>query len=125
MSAFDEKRRLKRFLYSWPALLFLVGMVGWLASGVWGIYAKERLTRATLESRQEELAEVEGRERELATSINELKTPRGVEKELREKFEVARPGEGVLVIVEGPPHERDEGASSFGIWGNIRHFFGF
>ena len=125
MSVFDEKRRFKRFLYSWPVILILAGVALWLGFGVWGIYAKERLTRVKLERQQEELAEVKGREQELEASINELKTARGVEKELREKFEVARPGEGVIVIVDSPLGTEDDPASPLGLWAKIKRFFGF
>jgi len=86
--------------YSKISLVVLAVVVIFLSRAAYGAYQKYALARATLKSAETKLAEIESRQETIRTEINELKTTRGIESELRTKFQVAKPGEEVIIIVE-------------------------
>lgn len=93
---------MKQWLYSWPSLLVLLIISGFLIHGVWEVYQQERQTRVNKNQRLAHLEELEDRKEALEEEIARLGTARGVEEEIRQKFEVAKAGEAVIVIVEQP-----------------------
>lgn len=105
MFDFYEKRKLRNILYSKPVLGLLVVIMFFFAYTAWGALEKELETRATWKERAAVLSELEGRETELEAEIERLKTEKGIEAEIRSKFEVAKEGEEVIVIVEPPEEE--------------------
>ncbi|MBT3282976.1 hypothetical protein HN375_02345 [bacterium] len=109
MLDFHEKRRFKRLLYSKVTLVILGFIVIWLAFAVWSMYKKERDTRLRRIEQKEVLNELEGREESLREEIERLSTERGIEQEVRSKFEVGKDGEEMIIIVDNP---EDEGFSN-------------
>ena len=106
MFEFHEKRKLKRLVYSKPTVVVLFIVVLFLLNGVWNVYQKERDTNEKKVMVQRELDELESRERELRKEVNRLSTKRGIEEEILGKFNVARSGEGIIVIVDAPEGDR-------------------
>ena len=102
MLDFHEKRRFKRLLYSKVTLVILGFIVIWLAFAVWSMYKKERDTRLRRIEQKEVLNELEGREESLREEIERLSTERGIEQEVRSKFEVGKDGEEMIIIVDNP-----------------------
>lgn len=102
MFDFYERRKIKQWLYSWPFLIILIFISVLLIRGVSEVYQQERITRVNKNQRIEYLEELENREDALQKEIDRLNTGRGVEEEIRQKFEVAKEGEEVIVIVEPP-----------------------
>ena len=117
MFDFYERRRIKRWLYSWPFLIVLIVASGSLLNGVWGVYQQERQTRINRNQRLTHLEELKIREGALKEEIDRLNTGRGIEEEIRQKFEVAKEGERVIVIVDppenGPGFEVEEPKNQF------------
>jgi len=105
MFEYQEKRRIKRILYSKPAIVILLVLILLLANAVWGVYEKARGTGIKKAEIKRELDELAKRREELKREIDRLSTVRGIESELRSKFNVARAGEGVIVIVESGENE--------------------
>lgn len=105
MLDFYEKRKLRNILYSKAILSILGILILLLLYSVWGVYEKERETRVKKSQRVEILDELRGRETLLQNEVDRLSTERGIEEELRSKFEVAREGEEVIVIVDAPEDE--------------------
>ncbi len=102
MFDFYERRKIKQWLYSWSFLAVLFISSTFIAHGVWGVYQKERQTRI---NKNQQLTYLEGlkvRQEALEEEITGLNTERGIEEEIRQKFEVAKEGENVIVIVESP-----------------------
>lgn len=100
MSEFNKKKNYRKFIYS-PftlVLLFLVLLV--LFRALWGVYKKEEISAQYLEKEQEQLTSIISRQKELAQSVDYLKTDKGVEAEIRSKFRVVRDGESVAVILD-------------------------
>ena len=102
MLDFHEKRKMRNLVYSKVVLFFLLMIIFLLSYSVWGIYQKERETQIRKTQRAQVLTEVKERERVLEEEIERLSTQRGVEEEIRSKFDVARVGERILVIVDAP-----------------------
>jgi len=84
-------------------LLLFVTIVAVRAA--WGMYVK--LTRATAgqEAAEVQLAALKAQQTEVAASVAELSSEKGVEAQIRQRFGVAKQGEGEIEIV------RDSGAA--------------
>lgn len=100
MRELEQKQKLKRRIYSIPALIGLFLITVALSRGAYSILTKERLTSKEVELLQEEVADLSEREAFLNSSIEKLKTEEGIEEEIKSKFNVARSGERVAVIVD-------------------------
>jgi cell division protein FtsB len=96
---FHEKRKFKRYLYSKFTLVVLLGILVLLVPGVWNMFQKEEETRANLNEQELILEELKQREANLRAEIERLSSERGVEEELRSKFEIGKEGEEAIVIV--------------------------
>jgi len=101
MLDFQRKRNFRKILYSPLVIIPMAILFVILASGVWGVYNKSKLSSANLLREQLELAKLEDRQRNLATSIDYLKTEQGLEDEIRTKFRAVKEGERIAVIIDG------------------------
>lgn len=119
-----QRRRLKRLLSSpVTAVVFLV-VAAFLLHATWGVYKKERESRLNRERAEELLGTLQAREKTLAGDIEKLKTDRGLEEEIRERFPVAREGEEVVVIVEPVGDASAKKAlPAVGFWERLKRFF--
>lgn len=106
---FQEKRKVKRLIYSKITLLILAVIVLLLLKSVWGVYEKARVTRDNLNRVAEDLANLESREAKLSAEIDHLKTEGGAEEEIRAKYGLVKPGEEVIVVVK--KNDNDDSAS--------------
>ena len=104
MLEFYEKRKLKRLLYSKPSLAVLVFLGVLLSIPTWGAYQKVQATSESRLAVASELHLLRTREVELQAEIDRLATERGIEEEIRRKYEVGRQGEQMIVIVGEEPH---------------------
>lgn len=100
MFEFYEKRRLKRMLYAPVTLALMCVPCGYLAWAAWNSYLGERETALKRQEVADELRSLEEREAALVAHIDAVEDPRGIEGELREKFEVGREGEHAVVLVD-------------------------
>jgi len=100
MREFKRKRKIRQYLYSRLALCILLVLTLLMAKAAWSVYSKERDSRVSMSRAQMELAALEARHEQLSRSIERLKTEQGVEAEIREQFQVAKPGERMVVVVE-------------------------
>ncbi len=99
MREFQDKKKRRKMWYSFPVviLLFVVAML--LAKGVVNIYIKYRESLSLKGRALSELALLEVRKDALSKEIEKLSTEVGVESAIRSKFNVAKPGEKVLLLV--------------------------
>ncbi len=91
----------RRILYSRVTLVLVIILAGFMANTVWHTYLRQQ---ASLDDRQRveaKLTTVENRATQLTATINALKTPYGVEREIRNKFNVVKEGEELIMIVGG------------------------
>ena len=105
MLGFHEKRRLARLLSSKGTMLLLFVLIGGgVYAAVNAYYVQERATHKRTELEQE-LRQLETRALDLEHDIPYLEDPRGIEAELRRRYDVAKEGEEVIVLLE---EEREE-----------------
>ena len=100
MLEFQEKRKLRRFLYSRITLVILLVIIFFILKAVWGVYEKQSIAKENLKKISTNFNTLQGRELILTSEINRLKTDSGVEEEIREKYGLVKPGEEVLVIID-------------------------
>lgn len=100
MTEFNKKKTYRKFIYSPFTLFFIFIFLLILLKAVWGVYQKEQTSALYLSKEQEQLAAIISRQKELAQSVDYLKTDKGVEAEIRSKFRVVREGESVAVIID-------------------------
>jgi len=79
-------------------ILLLIAFV--LVRGVWGMYQKERETYTGRMQAETELYDMQERKGGLRAEIVRLRSPDGIEASLRSQFDMAKEGEGVIVIVD-------------------------
>ncbi len=106
MFDFHEKRKIRRVVYS----RFFIGAVFLLALFI-GRSVYERITIERemvekLDERTEELSVLEQRAELLNSKVEHLKNDRGIEEELRTRFDVAKEGEQVVIIIDDSVDEK-------------------
>ena len=122
MFEFYEKRRIKRFIYS-KGFFGVLGVVVLLMSyAAYGAYEKMQGTIERSAALSAQVAELQGRAISLEEDIERLNDPRGIESELRSRYEVGWEGEEVIVLVEDEvvePEEKLEAVEEEGFWSKI------
>lgn len=108
MKEYQRKKKIRRFLYSRLALCVLLALILLIGKATWSVHNKERESAKNLHRATEELAALEARQTSLTEKIERLKTPEGVEAEIREQFQVAKPGERMVVVVEDKTLPKEE-----------------
>ncbi len=120
MLNFKEKRIVKRFLYSKITIALLALILVFLLNSSWGVYKKAKIAYENKERVEGNLKELQEREEALLANIVKLKTDRGIESEIREKFGVVKNGEEVVVIVDSKTEKTEDDAQSAmsprGLW---------
>ena len=107
MLQFYEKRSWRSVLKSWWFVAFLCGVVLLLAVVVYDRYQIDRdmfERRVEVEKKIEHLTE---RRATIADKVEYLESERGIEAEMRRNFDVAQPGEQVVIILDEEADERD------------------
>jgi len=116
MAISDKRRRIARLLLRRLRIAGLLLLVALLASGVWGIYQKERESRELRGDAERELSELTERENQLRQGIARLGSERGMEEALRDQYTVGRPGERLIIVVEPERREIATTSSPFYDW---------
>ena len=100
MLDFQQKKKLRKAMYSKVVLFILSISALFLGNATWNVYQKYSEARQNEEIVSNEIQKLQERESDLSVDIARLNTERGVEEELRKRFGVAKKGEEVMVIVE-------------------------
>lgn len=100
MNQFQGKTKWKRFFYSQAFAIVLAVILLISSRSVFDVYRKDESARSKEQASAENLAALKAKKAGLEYEIARLKSTRGMEEELRKKFQVAKPGEEVLVIVD-------------------------
>lgn len=112
MREFQEKQKIRRRVYSRTSILILCVLCILIAKGLVGVYNKEKNSRMEVERLQKRKEEVQNKLQVVSAQADRLKTETGIEYEIRNKFDVVKSGEEVLVVVDKelpPPPEEKEG----------------
>lgn len=81
-----------------------------------------RVERVHAEAERNQLS---ARTKELSAALEALKTDRGVEEAIRERYPLVKPGEVEFVMVDGPVESAaSTPKSTTGLWEKVSSFFG-
>jgi len=123
MQDFQQRKKVRKILSGRAAFLVLLIVTILLVRGVWGVFEKERESSLALIKARESLAAADSREQELSTNIERLKTPQGLEREIRDRFSVAKSGEEIILIVDQKKEVELE-TDTRTVWEKIGDWFG-
>ena len=120
----NQKSKWRQVLESKPSLVLLFVLLVFLAWNVVVLYGKMRKTAADKSLADAQVQELEARKKELSADISRLETESGIEASIREKFGLAKEGEGVIVI-EDQQNSASVTAvkSSGGFWDFLKNWF--
>lgn len=107
MEDFKRKKNIKKKVYSRTSFFVLLVISIFLLKGAYGVLQKQIESKENLAHVEQRLLEAQERKNELSSSIQHLQTEAGIEKEIRNKFDVSRPGEEVIVIIDSKNSESD------------------
>lgn len=125
MKEFQQKEQNKSKLYSRYTLLILFVMIILVGKGLINIYQKKISSKEEMQLVESKKESLQNRYNDLSNRVNDLKTPQGVEKEIRSKFDVVLPGENVIVVVDKEipiPNEKDTSVIKK-IWNGVTGVF--
>jgi cell division protein FtsB len=100
MREFQDKKKNRKRLYSIWSLLALLVVIVLFGKGVVSAYEKEKSTKEELNRLAAEKVDIERRYNNISKENETLNTNDGIESAIRQKFDVAKKGEGVIVIVD-------------------------
>ncbi len=90
------------------------------------LVAKERETSAKRDRVLDHIETLRQREKSLTDSLDRINTEEGIEEVIREKYQVVKPGEKEVIIVD--EQKSDEGMDqtdrTHGFWGFVKKIFG-
>lgn len=90
-----------------------------------GLIQKERETNKNKISEFNKIEELRNRKETLSKDINKLNTEEGIEESVRDKFQVVKPGEKMVVIVDENVNQPilSEENIDHSFWGYIKRLF--
>ncbi|MEX2010486.1 MAG: septum formation initiator family protein [Parcubacteria group bacterium] len=100
MKELQQRQKLKRRIYSTPVLIALACLVVIFARGTYQVFQKRGESVDHVSSLEQKVRDLEEKERRLSSGIAALNTPEGIEREVKEKFNVSKEGEYVVILVD-------------------------
>ena len=113
MFDFHEKRKIRSFLYSKTVFVLLLILIILLSISAYNRFKVAQDTKKRLEERRDDLEALETRAEILDSKVEYLEDARGIEEELRNRFDVAKEGEQVIIIIDDDRQNAKDDSSSF------------
>jgi cell division protein FtsB len=82
------------------AVLMLAAVTALVGNAAWGMYGKFTEAATADAQAQAQLSSLEQQQAQMTAAVRNLSTPVGVESQLRQRYGVVKPGEGVIDIIE-------------------------
>ena len=112
MFDFHEKRKIRNILYSWPIIAVLVFCTVILSISVYHRYTVAHDMSIKLHERERELEKLKQQSAVLDAKVEYLKNDRGIEEELRNRFDVVREGEQVVILTGDSKQPKQESSTA-------------
>ena len=103
MKDFTHKKNTRKLMHSVPVLVLLFVILCFFSVKTFSLYQKEASVR---EKAMEVIADenkLKIRQNELQQKVDFLQTERGKEEEMRGRFMIGEPGEGVIMVLDQKP----------------------
>ncbi len=124
MREFQERRKLRKIIFSRFTFVLLAIILVFLAYSTVKIYLRSRQAKDVNEMVKKEVEDLKNRKSELEATVKRLQTEAGIEEEIRNKFPVQKQGEKMVMIVEGETKSDNLTAnSSLGFFQKVWRFF--
>ncbi len=117
MKHFEDKKQIKSRFYSRYTIVGLAIVIVLLGNGVWNIYMRERQSRVMRREAETRLENTLNQKRILEEETGKLQSEEGIEEEIRTKFNVIKPGEHVVMIVN--PEATTSATTTQGFWARL------
>ena len=88
-----------RFALAFLGMLFLFFMTGVAATSAWGMYGTFKVAAQDRGDTEDQLASLTSEQARISAAVVSFNTQEGMEGQVRERFGVAKPGEGEIQIV--------------------------
>lgn len=126
MREFQDRQRLQKKMFSKTALVVLFVILIAVGQGTYKVYQKKNDSQQSLDRVLKQKQELEARTEKLKIDDARLRTPEGVEAEIRSKFDVSKQDEGVVVIVEKASTTApvENGGFVQRVWNSVKGVFG-
>lgn len=108
MREFKKRQNFKKKIYSKPIIFLLFIILLAILHGAWGIYQKSKISKQKLEVSQENYDALKDRHTAIETQIQYLHTDSGNEEGVRTKFNLAKEGEHVIILVDDKNKSSEE-----------------
>lgn len=95
---FGKENAHKKILHSRITLIGLLIVAVFMLSSVYERYTIERQTLHKTEAMQAQLEALDAHQADLAKKVHYLQGGQGIEEEIRRNFDVAKPGEQVVIL---------------------------
>ena len=100
MFDFHEKRKIRSILYSKPVVFVLFTGAVLMSFSVYDRYSIAKDIQGRLEGKHAELEDLRERAAALEAKVQYLEDERGIEEELRSRFDVRKEGEQVIILLD-------------------------
>ena len=117
MLDFQQKRKVRKVLYSRLTIFLLFVAVLFLIRATYHIYTTEKISADNYAAVLKNFNDLKARQAMLGSQIDRLSTESGQEEEIRSKFSVAKPGEAVITVISSTSSPSvDLTNSGTGLW---------
>lgn len=104
--------------------ILLIIFAGLFVYSAFGAYKKSLAAKKKMVAASEEMAELIAQKDKLSAELHNANTSFGQEKAIREKFNVVKEGERVIMVVkEDPTDGEDMGDEGLGFWQFLKGLF--
>ena len=97
-----KKKRTQRFFLTNLIIVILLFAIVMLAQSVWSVYKKSEYAGLKKEKANKELTALRERAGLLEKEAERIKTSRGAEAEIRQRFDVGKDGEKLIILLDSP-----------------------
>ena len=120
----QEQNTFKRIMHSKAGLLLLGVFVLFFSWNVFTFAVKAKETAQNRDVAQEKIVSLQQQKDRLTKDIDSLNTQSGVEETIRDKFGLAKDGEGMIVVTDGDTTTTDQTTQvNPSLWMRIKAWF--
>ena len=108
MYKFQKRNKINKIVYSWPLIILALFLFFWMGKNVFNVYQGERLSQKNRAGAEAVYQALEEKHESMNAEIQLLKTEKGIEREIRDKFRVVKEGEQLAIIINSKGDEKAE-----------------
>ena len=117
------KRGWRNIVESKPVLTVLALLLCFFVWVIFGVFSRMEETVKNRQISENKVNELQKQKAELSEDITKLESENGQEEIIREKYGLAKNGEGLIVVVDDKPTTAEASTTSGGFWGFLKKWF--